>query len=132
MRHKYRKRSDRIVTAIQINLKLEGGRLGYHAWGGDQEAKEGDWLLENDGECYTVDKDTFAETYERNDLAGPNRYFKKGAVWAHIAHEDGSIPTKEGETRYKAGDYIVSNNEDGTDSYAVEKRKFEDMYRIEL
>ena len=38
------------------------------------------------------------------------------------------MKTKEGATRYEAGDYLVSNNSDGTDQYAIEAAKFETMY----
>jgi len=31
-------------------------------------------------------------------------------------------------TEYGAGDYLVSNDEDGTDTYAVEGALFEEMY----
>jgi hypothetical protein len=38
------------------------------------------------------------------------------------------VNTKEGATAYRAGDYLVSNNRDGSDGYAVSARKFEEMY----
>jgi hypothetical protein len=34
------------------------------------------------------------------------------------------------ETTYKAGDYLVYNNEDGAGAYAVSAEKFESMYTL--
>jgi hypothetical protein len=49
-------------------------------------------------------------------------------VWAEAASEDGSIATKEGRTQYRKGDYVVFNDEDGTDGYAMSAKKFESRY----
>jgi hypothetical protein len=38
------------------------------------------------------------------------------------------VVTKEGESHYTEGDYLVYNNEDGTDPYCMGKEKFEAMY----
>jgi hypothetical protein len=38
------------------------------------------------------------------------------------------VETKEGQSHYRAGDYLVSNNEDGSDAYAISAAKFESMY----
>jgi hypothetical protein len=38
------------------------------------------------------------------------------------------VRTKEGSTHYEAGDYLVYNQQDGGDAYAVSKRAFERMY----
>jgi len=38
------------------------------------------------------------------------------------------VATKEGRSHYKAGDYLVSNNEDGTDAYYIAAVQFESMY----
>ena len=40
----------------------------------------------------------------------------------------GEVPTKEGATRYHPGDYLVSNEPSGGDSYAIAKPDFERMY----
>jgi hypothetical protein len=40
----------------------------------------------------------------------------------------GAVTTKEGQSRYDAGDYLVFNNEDGTDAYCMSAVKFEAMY----
>ena len=41
------------------------------------------------------------------------------AVWAEVAAVGGAIQTKEGMSHYKAGDYLVYNEEDGTDGYCM-------------
>ena len=67
----------------------------------------------------------FARTYNKT---GPGTYIKSTAVWAEAATSLRLVVTKEGCTGYETGDYIVSNNEDGTDAYAIGKAKFESMY----
>ncbi len=122
-RRRYRKRSDALVTAVQLRLETDG--FTYHKWGAVQRCKPGDWLVENDGDIYTVDAAVFASTYE---AAGPGRYRKVAIVWAEQAQAAGSIRTKEGATSYLAGDYLVSNDIGGTDAYAVARERFEAMY----
>jgi hypothetical protein len=39
------------------------------------------------------------------------------------------VKTKEGTTHYDAGDYLVYNEPDGGDPYAVSKENFERMYQ---
>jgi hypothetical protein len=39
------------------------------------------------------------------------------------------VKTKEGATRYRTGDYLVFNEPDGGDAYAVAKNTFKKMYR---
>ena len=124
-RQKYVKRPDQAVLAVRLALDTAG--FTYRKWGGQQRCKAGDWIVDNDGDTYTVDADTFARTYRHvNDGA----YVKLTPVWAEQATVDGAVPTKEGATRYQAGDYLVSNQEDGGDAYAVEKAKFERMYEL--
>jgi hypothetical protein len=122
-RRKYRKRSDQFVVAVQVGLETEG--FTYHKWGADQRCKSGDWLLNNGGDIYTVDKDVFARTYRE---VGPGHYAKLTAVWAEVAATAGSVKTKEGRSHYQAGDYLVSNNEDGSDAYCMSAAKFKEMY----
>jgi hypothetical protein len=38
------------------------------------------------------------------------------------------VNTKEGSSHYQKGDYLVYNNQDGTDSYCVSADKFESTY----
>ncbi len=123
LRQRYRKRPDQFVVAVRLALDTDG--FGYRKWGADQWCKGGDWLVDNGGDIYTVDADVFARTYRE---AGSGRYVKTTPVWAEIATAAGAVATKEGQSRYEAGDYLVSNNEDGTDAYCMSARKFEAMY----
>ncbi|MBM3801749.1 MAG: hypothetical protein FJW26_05475 [Acidimicrobiia bacterium] len=123
IRRKYRKKAASFVTAVQLDLDTDG--FAYNKWGGRQVCKRGDWLVDNNGEKYTVEKESFAKTYL---FVSPGVYIKSAPVWAEVAAEPGKIATKEGQTAYAAGDYLVSNNEDGADAYAVSPQKFESMY----
>jgi hypothetical protein len=122
-RRKYIKRANAPVVAVQLDLETPG--FTYRKWGGDQTCKRGDWIVNNDGDVYTVDSETFDRTY-RAETQG--LYRKVAPVWAEKADHDGAITTKEGVTYYKAGDFVVFNNEDGTDGYAVTRKSFEAMY----
>ena len=127
-RRKYQKRPNQAVRATQLLLETEG--FTYRKWGGEQRCRAGDWLVNStDGqgrvEAYTVAADTFARTY-RHLEAG--EYLKITPVWAEAAEAAGAVKTKEGSTAYEAGDYLVSNQEDGSDNYAVAKARFEEMY----
>jgi hypothetical protein len=90
-----------------------------------QRCKKGDWILNNRGEVYTVDAETFARTYRE---VSPGRYSKTTTVWVERADAEGSIPTKEGSTAYKEGDYLVYNNPDRSDGYAMSADDFVAMY----
>lgn len=120
---RFTKRADTAVIAVQLALETDG--FTYQKWGGTQTAAAGDWLVENDGEVYTVEQETFERTYRQ---VSPGQYVKVQPVWARQAEVDGKIETKEGETHYKAGDMIVFNREDETDGYAMSMEKFQKMY----
>lgn len=122
---RYRKKPDTAVTAVQVNLDTDG--FTYRKWGGEQRCKRGDWLIDNGGDIYTVDQETFARTYK---AVGDGRYVKSVAVWAEKAGQDGSIRTKEGITHYLAGDYIVFNEPDSGDGYAVSAETFQRLYEL--
>ena len=122
-RQRYRRRPDQFIVAVPLRLETPG--FSYWKWGGLQHCKPGDWLVDNDGDIYTVDADVFAATY-REIRRGA--YVKATAVWAEVAAEDGSITTKEGRTEYNKGDYVVFNNEDGTDGYAMSAETFNSRY----
>ncbi len=125
-RVRYRKKASEYVVAVQLNLETDG--LVYKKWGGTQHAKRGDWLVNNrQGDTYTVEENSFARTYQK---VTDGIYIKTTAVWAEVATQPGAVKTKEGSTSYQSGDYLVSNNEDGSDAYATEKRKFEAMYTL--
>src|SRR5215831_13285683 len=107
-RLKYRKKSTQFVTAVQIDLDIAG--FEYQKWGAKQRAKKGDWLVDNHGDVYTVDANVFASTYK---MIEPGKFVKVTAIWAEVATKDGSVKTREGESHYSRGDYIVSNQENG-------------------
>lgn len=111
------------MVAVQLDLETPG--FTYEKWGSTQTCKPGDWLVDNEGDVYTVDRETFEQTYRKRS---PGVYVKTGEVWAEVADEAGVIETKEGSTRYEAGDYLVFNDEQGRDGYAVTAEKFESMY----
>jgi len=124
-RRRYRKRPSAFVTAVQLDLDTEG--FVYNKWGGKQVCKRGDWLVDSNGDKYTVSGDTFPRTYR---FLSPGVYVKSSPVWAERVESPGRVKTKEGETSYQAGDYLVHNNEDQTDSYAVSAVNFESMYEL--
>jgi hypothetical protein len=122
-RRRYIRRPERSVVAVRLALDTDG--LVYRKWGGEQRAKAGDWLVDNDGDVYTVDADVFERTHRQT---GTGTYVKTTPIWAEQASRAGSIKTKEGVTHYEAGDYLVSNNSDGSDEYAISATKFESLY----
>src|SRR5262249_59090970 len=124
MRRRFVRRPDRPVVAVQMALDTDG--LVYRKWGGEQRAKPGDWIVDNDGDVYSVDADVFARTYRRT---GPGTYVKSTPVWAEKADRAGTVKTKEGTTSYQPGDDIVSHDADGTDAYAVTAATFESLYQ---
>jgi hypothetical protein len=122
-RAKYVRRAGATVTAVQLDLDTDG--FSYRKWGGIQKCKPGDWIVNNAGEVYTVDRESFARGYR---AVAPGVYRKVAPVWAERADRDGEIRTKEGVTRYQAGAYVVFNDEQGLDGYAMEPKAFEEMY----
>lgn len=123
----YRRRPTATVVAIQMNLQMTG--LLYEKWGGLQIGKPGDWLVENAGEVYTVDKDSFARTYTPAGARG--NFVKRAPVWAMKAEGDGKVKTKEGYSDYKRGDMLVWNNPDQSDGYCMSQEKFFELYDTE-
>ena len=119
---KYHRRSHTTVIAVQLALETDG--FTYRKWGATQACKPGDWIVDNGRDVYTVDRDTFDKTYER---VGRGE-FRKKTVWARVAISAGSIRTKEGETHYEAGDYLVFNDPEGQDGYAIGRAEFERLY----
>lgn len=125
-RLRYRKKSDRFVVAVQVDLDTAG--FSYTKWGAEQRCKPGDWLVDNEGDIYTIDSEVLANTYRR---VRPGIYVKATTVWAEVAAASGVVDTKEGRSHYQKGDYLVYNNRDGTDAYCVSAAKFEAMYDID-
>lgn len=123
IRRKYVKKASTAIVAIQLDLDTAGS--SYHKWGDIQTCKPGDWIVSNEGDVYTVDRDTFARTYQAES---PGLFRKVAPVWAEVAQSGGSIQTKEGLTHYATGAYLVFNDPEGLDGYAVEAASFETMY----
>jgi hypothetical protein len=107
---------------------LDTDGVVYRKWGRVQRAKAGDWIVDNDGDIYTVDADVFSRTYRPT---GPGTFVKTTPVWAERASRAGSVKTKEGATDYRAGDYLVSNSNDGSDEYAIDAATFENLYALD-
>jgi hypothetical protein len=126
IRRKHKSKSSSFITAVQLDLDTKG--IAYNKWGSRQVCKRGDWLVDNNGDKYTVEEESFARTYS---FVSPGVYTKSTPVWAEVADKPGKIRTKEGETAYRAGDYLVSNNQDGTDAYAISAEKFQALYDID-
>ena len=125
-RHRYVRRPDRPVAAVRLLLDTDG--FSYRKWGGEQRAKRGDWIVNNEGDVYSIDAESFARSYRQ---IATGAYIKTTPVWAERAQHAGSVATKEGVTHYQAGDYVVSNNSDGSDAYAIDAVKFETLYRLD-
>ncbi len=121
----YKKKQNQIITAVQLDLDTSG--FTFHKWGGEQQCRAGDWLVNSDDDCYTVTNLSFQKTYTR---VSPGRYLKHATVKAKQALTAGSVKTQEGQTSYQAGDYIVKNTEDESDSYAVAKDPFNRLYEL--
>lgn len=128
---RYRKRAERPVIAVPMTLTTTaqasaGSKLfSYHKWDAQQTCKSGDWLVQNGDEVYTVDRETFSRTYSE---VGPGQYQKTASVWTERATAAGNITTKEGSTAYRKGDYLVYNQADRKDGYAMSAKKFAEMY----
>jgi hypothetical protein len=120
---RYRRRPSQFVTAVRLQLDID--ELRFRKWGGVQRAKRGDWLVDNDGDVYTVDARTFRRTYKR---LSPGVFLKKTPLYARVATSGGSIATQEGSTRYRRGDYVVFNDRSGRDGYAISRTKFRKLY----
>ncbi|MGQ1785145.1 MULTISPECIES: DUF4231 domain-containing protein [unclassified Saccharicrinis] len=123
MRKQYLKRPKYYVTAVQLDLDFKG--FEYEKWGGKQKCKAGDWLINNNGDTYTVDKAYFNDFYQ---FVSPGVYNKIGEVWVEVATENSDIKTIEGSTEYAIGDYLVFDRQEGGDGYAIKKQVFERMY----
>jgi hypothetical protein len=49
----YRWRERTFITAVRLDLNMDG--FTYLKWGGTQRCKRGDWLVNNQGDVYTID-----------------------------------------------------------------------------
>jgi hypothetical protein len=93
--------------------------------GGEQRCQSKNWLVDNDGDVYIVDRDTFARIYIK---VAQGYYLKTSPVWAERVSAIGSVRTQEGMTHYQTGDYLVSNNPEGKDRYAIASDRFLGTY----
>ena len=125
-RRRYRKKPDQFVVAVPLALATDG--FSYRKWGAEQRCNAGDWLVQNGDDVYTVAADVFDRTYRR---VAPGHYVKTTPVWAEKTTEAGSVATREGRSHYEAGDYLVSNEEDGGDAYCISAGRFEAMYEAD-
>lgn len=125
-RQRYRPKADRTVVAVQLRLDTEGFR--YQKWGHEQRCKPGDWLVDSDGDIHTVNSESFARTYRE---VRPGAFVRTAPVWAESVADQGTIETQEGRTSYGKGDYLVSNNEDGSDAYAISAERFQELYELD-
>jgi hypothetical protein len=123
-RLRYVKKQKQEVIAVKLDLDTKG--FTYQKWGGRQKCKQGDWIVDNNGDVYTVDAKTFDRTYKKSKR---NTYIKVAPVWAVQTDKPGVVKTKEGATKYEAGHFLVSNEKSGGDSYAVSPEKFKAMYK---
>lgn len=120
----YRRRPGTTVTAVKLDLDTEG--FTYRKWGGLQRCRAGDWIVEGGrGGVHTVAGHVFERTYRR---VRQGVYEKVGAVWAERASEAGAIKTLEGETRYEAGYWLVYNDPDREDGWAMSDETFQSTY----
>lgn len=123
--HCYKKNATAYVIAVKIDLDTDG--FTYRKWGSLQTCKSGDWLVCNQGDTYTIDQETFSDSYEQ---ISPGLYIKTNIVWAEVAEDSGVIKTKEGETHYRSGDYLVYNSEGREDGYAMDPATFKSLYEL--
>ncbi len=123
---RYKKKPNQTIIAVQLSLDTAG--FDFQKWGAKQHCKKNDWLVNSNGDTYTIDQQVFTANYQQ---LTPGTYIKTTPVWAEVAKYNGWLETKEGKSRYMAGDYLVHNKEDGSDSYCINADKFEAMYDID-
>src|SRR6185369_1808831 len=97
-RLKYVKRPSQAVAAVQLAVDTKG--FTYKKWGSVQRCKARDWIVDNDGDVYTVNRVSFRRTYRQ---VGPGMYVKKTPVWAEVAAAAGRIKTKRASPATNAG-----------------------------
>jgi hypothetical protein len=122
---RYQRRPGTTVHAIQLALDTDG--FDYVKWGARQHCKPGDFIVRRGNETYTVDADAFTRSYR---LVRGSEYEKTGHVWAERQAQAGSVRTREGSTSFEAGDYVVFNDVERTDGYAIPGSTFEALYEL--
>ena len=69
-RKRYRRKPGQPVVAVQLKVETEGFAYRKPEWGDEvQRCKANDWIVDNDGEVYTVNAESFARTYTRHGPA---------------------------------------------------------------
>lgn len=123
---RYRRRKMTTVTAVQIALDTEG--FSYKKWDDVQVARAGDWLVNNNGNVYTIDSEVFERTYTK---VREGTYEKTGLIWAGQAQKAGKVRSTSGFTNYRAGDFVVFNDQDRDDGWAMSEEEFESLYELD-
>lgn len=77
IRRRYEKRADSYVITVRLEMDTDG--FTYRKWGGIQRCKPSDWLVDNNGDIYTVDGEFFLKAYRK---VGPRAYAETSPVWA--------------------------------------------------
>jgi hypothetical protein len=111
------------VTAIQIDFDKVS--FTYHKWGSDQKATSGDWIVNTNGDIFTVPREIFARSYK---MIGHGQYLQTGDVWVRHTIEPGFLKTNNGKVNYKAGDYLVFNDPEGNHGIVVKPNIFTEFY----
>lgn len=68
-----------------MQLDLDTDDFTYRKWANLQSCKPGDWIVYNRGHTYTVNHESFAQTYEK---VSPGLYKKSAPIWAEVAYLD--------------------------------------------
>ena len=108
-----------------MRLDLDTDGFTYRKWGGTQRCKQGDWLVNNGGDIYTIDQETFSRTYRRG-RGRPVRERESGLGGA--SHVGGFDHDQRRIDRHEVGDFLVFNDPDGRDGYAVTAARFHELY----
>jgi len=123
---RYHRREQTQVIAVRLDLETDG--FTYRKWSAVQTCKPGDWLVLNGEDTYTIDAAIFARTYAP---IRPGVYEKVATIYAEEAVEAGFVITKEGETHYAAGDFLVFENADREGGYAISRDRFAELYTLD-
>ncbi len=124
---RYRRREMTTVTAVQIALETDG--FTYRKWGEEQVARAGDWLVNNNGNVYTVDGKEFGRSYIH---VRDGVYEKTAPVWAETALSDGKVRSTSGFTSFRMGDFIVYSDETKADGWAMSAKEFTRLYCLDV
>lgn len=122
----YERRPDGLIIAIQIRLDLEAGGIAYRKWDSEQWGKRGDWLINDDGDTYTVSAENFANDYE---LSESGLYRNTAKVWAEEATGSGFVEIRGGTAPFVEGNMLVFSDPDRKEGQVFFYNKFNRLYR---